>query len=72
MFHVNALIGAALTRDVRAVPMLVSAMRGSNAYEMIAVKFAGFLWRWPSPRELKRLLIEEKMWFVRLRGESVP
>lgn len=65
--HLNALIGAALTRDVRAVPMLVDAMRGTNALlRMIAVKFTASYGDGPLQEELKRLLAEEKVWFVRL------
>lgn len=65
--HLSALIGASLTRDVRAVPMLVNALRGTNALlRLIAVKFSGQYGDGPLQEELKRMLTEEKVWFVRL------
>lgn len=65
--HLSAMIGAALTRDVRAVPMLVNAMRGTNALlRLIAVKFATSYGDGPLQEELKRMLTEEKVWFVRV------
>jgi HEAT repeat protein len=65
--HLSALIGAALTRDVRAVPMLVNAMRGTNALlRLIAVRFTANYGDGPLQEELKRMLSEEKVWFVRL------
>jgi HEAT repeat protein len=65
--HLSALIGASLTRDVRAVPMLVNAMRETNALlRLIAVKFAAHYGDGPLQEELKRMLTEEKAWFVRL------
>lgn len=65
--HLSAVIGAALTRDVRAVPMLINAMRGSNALlRLIAIRFTTSYGDGPLQEELKRLLKEEKVWFVRL------
>lgn len=65
--HLSALIGAGLTRDVRAVPMLVDALRGTNALlRLIAVRFSARYGDGPLQEELKRLLKEEKVWFVRL------
>ena len=65
--HLSALIGASLTRDVRAVPMLVNALRGSNALlRLIAVKFAANYGDGPLQEELKRMVSDEKVWFVRL------
>jgi HEAT repeat protein len=65
--HLSALIGASLTRDVRAVPMLVNALRGTNALlRLISVRFAARYGDGPLQEELKRLLSEEKVWFVRL------
>ncbi len=65
--HFNALIGSALTRDVRAVPMLIQAMRGTNAlFRLLAIRFAAHYGDGPLQDELKRLLVEEKVWFVRL------
>ena len=65
--HLSSLIGASLTRDVRAVPMLVNALRESNALlRLIAVRFAAQYGDGPLQEELKRMLTEEKVWFVRL------
>lgn len=65
--HLSALIGASLTRDVRAVPMLVNALRDTNALlRLLAVRFSAHYGDAPLQEELKRLLKEEKVWFVRL------
>ncbi len=65
--HLNAVIGAALTRDVRAVPILVNGMRDTNALlRLISVKFAALYGDGPLQEELIRMLSEEKVWFVRL------
>lgn len=65
--HLSSLIGASLTRDVRAVPMLVNALRESNALlRLIAVRFTAQYGDGPLQEELKRMLTEEKVWFVRL------
>jgi HEAT repeat protein len=65
--HLSSLIGASLTRDVRAVPMLVNALRESNALlRLIAVRFSAQYGDGPLQEELKRMLTEEKVWFVRL------
>ncbi len=67
--HLSSLIGASLTRDVRAVPMLVNALRGSNALlRLIAVRFSAQYGDGPLQEELKRMLTEEKVWFVRLEA----
>lgn len=67
--HLSSLIGASLTRDVRAVPMLVNALRGSNALlRLIAVRFSAHYGDGPLQEELKRMLTEEKVWFVRLEA----
>ncbi len=67
--HLSALVGAALTRDVRAVPMLVQAMRETQAVmRLIAVKFAAMYGDGVLQEELKRLVVEEKVWFVRLEA----
>lgn len=65
--HLSALVGAALTRDVRAVSMLVQGMRETQAImRMLSVKFSAMYGDGILQEELKRLLIEEKVWFVRL------
>lgn len=62
----NALIGAALTRDVRALPFLLQALRGSNILlRLVAVKLSASYGDDPLQEELKRLLKEEKAWIVR-------
>ncbi len=62
----TALIAAALTRDVRAIPLLVRAMRDSSALlRLMAVRLAELYPDLPVQQELERLLREEKIWFVR-------
>jgi len=63
----NAVIGAALTRDVKAIPFLVHAMRGTNALlRLVAVRFVPSYGDAPLQEELARMVVEEKVWFVRL------
>lgn len=67
--HLSALVGAALTRDVRAVPLLVQGMRKTQALmRLVSVKFAAMYGDGPLQEELKRLVVEEKVWFVRLEA----
>jgi len=64
--HLSSLIGASLTRDVRAVPMLMAAMRSSSAlFRLFGVRFAAYLGDGALQEELARLLEEETVWFVR-------
>lgn len=64
--HLSSLIGASITRDVRAVPMLVSALRSSNAIlRLFGVRFAAYLGDGVLQEELARMIEEEKVWFVR-------
>lgn len=64
--HLSSLIGASITRDVRAVPMLVAALRSSNAIlRLFGVRFAAHLGDGVLQEELARLIEEEKVWFVR-------
>ncbi len=64
--HLSSLIGAALTRDVRAIPMLISALRSSNAFlRLFGVRFAAELGDGPLQEELTRMTQEEPVWFVR-------
>ncbi len=65
--RLSALIGSYLTNDVRAVPVLRRMMRDSNAIiRSVAIQMA------PSYRdaalkdEIERLMVEEKIWMVRL------
>lgn len=64
--HLSSLIGASITRDVRAVPMLVSALRSSNAIlRLFGVRFAAHLGDGVLQEELARMIEEEHVWFVR-------
>lgn len=63
----NALIGAALTNDAKAIPLLIAEMRQTNAMlRAIAVKLCSHFGDAPLQDELKRLLKEEHTWYVRL------
>ena len=63
----NAMLGAAFTRDARAIPMLLDQMRSSNAMlRSIAVKLATSFADAPLKDEIARLLKEERVWYVRL------
>lgn len=65
--RLNAMLGSAFTRDARAIPMLVSQLRSSNALlRSIAVKLAASCQDAPLKDEIARLLREEKVWYVRL------
>ncbi len=64
--HLSSLIGASITRDVRAVSMLVSALRSSNSFlRLLAIRFAAYLGDGALQEELARLIEEEPVWFVR-------
>ena len=64
--HLSSLIGASLTRDVQAIPMLVSALRSSSALlRLLGVRFAAELGDGVLQQELARLIEEEEVWFVR-------
>lgn len=65
--HLCSLIGAGLTRDVRAVPMIVEALRSTSALQrLVGVRFTSSYGDGPLQEELARMLTEEKVWFVRL------
>jgi HEAT repeat protein len=62
-----SLIGSYLTRDVRAVKILLRMMRDSNAViRSVAVQMASGFADAPLKDEITRLMAEEKIWFVRL------
>lgn len=62
-----ATIGAFLTRDVRAVPILLKMMRDSNAViRAVAIQMASAYRDAPLKDEITRLIDEEKVWMVRL------
>jgi HEAT repeat protein len=63
----NAMLGAAFTRDARAIPLLLSQMRASNAMiRSIAIRLAASYADAPLKEEIARLLREERVWYVRL------
>lgn len=65
--RLNSMLGAAFTRDAKAIPMLLDQMRSSNALiRSIAVKLATTFADAPLKDEIARLLKEEKVWYVRL------
>lgn len=62
-----ALIGAYLTRDVRAIPVLKKMMRDSNAVvRSVAIQMASDYRDAPLKDEITRMMHEEKVWMVRL------
>lgn len=65
--RLNSLLGAAFTHDVRALPLLIGELRGSNAMlRTVAVKLTTMYGDGPLQTELIRMLKEEKVWYVRL------
>jgi len=64
--HLCSLIGASITRDVRAIPMLVAGLRSSSAFlRLLSVRFAAQLGDGSLQEELSRLIDEEQVWFVK-------
>lgn len=62
-----SMIGSFLTRDVRAVPILLKMMRDSNAViRAVAIQMAGVYRDAPLKDEIARLMAQEKVWLVRL------
>jgi HEAT repeat protein len=65
--RLNSMLGAALTRDARAIPILLAQIRSSNALiRSIAVKLATSYADAPLKDEIVRMVREEKVWYVRL------
>ncbi len=63
----NALIGASMTRDAKAIPLILDALRGSNSLlRSLGVSLAAAYGDLPLQEEIARLLNEEKVWQVRL------
>lgn len=63
----NALIGASITRDAKAIPLILEALRGSNSLlRTLGVGLAAEYGDLPLQEEIARLLKEEKVWQVRL------
>ena len=66
-FALPLLIGTFLTRDIRAVPVLLRMMRDSNAViRSVAVQMSTAYRDAPLKNEIARLMNEEKVWMVRL------
>ncbi len=62
-----ATIGSFLTRDTRAIPILLKMMRDSNAIiRSVAVQMASLFRDAPLKDEIARLMREERVWVVRL------
>jgi HEAT repeat protein len=65
--RLSATIGVYLTKDVRAIPILLKMMRDSNAViRSVAVQMATTYRDAPLKDEITRLINEEKVWMVRL------
>jgi HEAT repeat protein len=65
--RLNSMLGAAFTRDAKAIPIILGQLRASNALlRSIAVKLAIAFGDAPLKDEIARLLKEEKVWYVRL------
>jgi HEAT repeat protein len=62
-----ALLGAGVTHDAKALPVLLGELRGSNALlRSVAIHLAATFGDAPLQDEIERLLREEKVWYVRL------
>lgn len=62
-----SLIGSFLTNDARALPILTKMFRDSNAViRSVAVQMAGQYRDTPLKDEIARMMLEEKVWMVRL------
>lgn len=67
LIRLSSLLGASLTKDAKAIPMLVEQMRGTNALlRSLAIQLSGTYGDAPLQDELARLLKTEKVWYVRL------
>lgn len=65
--RLTSLLGAAFTRDVKALPLLLKELTSSNALlRSVAARLAASYGDAPLKDELMRLLKEEKVWYVRL------
>lgn len=67
MIQFNSLLGAAFTHDIKALPHLIHAMRGTNTLmRIMAVQLSASYGDAPLQEELARMLKEEKVWAVKL------
>jgi len=64
---INSLIGASMTRDAKAIPLILEGLRGTNSMvRALSVGLAAAYGDLPLQEELTRLLKEETVWSVRL------
>ncbi|NGX47501.1 MAG: hypothetical protein K1000chlam3_00876 [Chlamydiae bacterium] len=64
---INSLIGASMTRDAKAIPLILEGLRGTNSMvRALSVGLAAAYGDLPLQEELARLLKEETVWSVRL------
>lgn len=67
VIKVNAMIGASMTRDAKAIPLILNALQGTNSIiRSMAVGLAAAYGDFPLQDEIVRLLKEEKVWYVRV------
>lgn len=67
VIQLHALLGSAMTRDARAIPLLLHHLKGSNAMlRAFAVQLAASYGDGVLQEEIIRLFREEKVWYVRL------
>lgn len=65
--RIAALIGSFLTKDARAVPVILKMMRDSHAViRSAAIQMAKAYQDGPLKQEIARMMREEKVWLVRL------
>ncbi len=65
--RISSLIGIALTKDAKAIPILLSNLRSSSAlFRTLAIRLSATYRDEPLRDELLRLLKQEKVWYVRL------
>lgn len=64
--QINSLIGAALTHDAKALPLIQEALRSSSAMmRIIGVKLATQYGDGPLQEQLEKMVKDEKVWYVR-------
>lgn len=67
VIRLNVLIGAMMTKDAKAIPLILDALKGSNSFlRAVAVGMAASYGDLPLQEEIARLLKEERVWHVRL------
>lgn len=64
---INSLIGASMTRDAKAIPLILNGLRGTNSMvRALCVSLAAAYGDLPLQAELARLIQDEEVWSVRL------